>query len=65
MEFESISDVFVTCMKEVVSALNSLHERDVVHRDLKPENVLITNQHYCHKTISRTFHASIVQLFAN
>ena len=58
MEFESFSDVLVTCMKDVVSALNYLHERDIVHRDLKPENVLVTNQHYCHEdeaTVSRIY----------
>ena len=49
MEFESFSNVLVTCMKDVVSALNYLHERDIIHRDLKPENVLVTNQHYCHE----------------
>ena len=58
MEFESFSDVLVTCMKDMVSALNYLHERDIVHRDLKPENVLVTNQHYCHEdeaTVSRIY----------
>ena len=50
MEFESCSDVLVTCMKDVVSALNNLHERDIVHRDLKPENDLLTSisiKHLC------------------
>ena len=46
----SFSDVIPVCLRDVVNALKVLHDMDISHRDLKPSNVLVSNQHYCHKS---------------
>ena len=48
-DFKSFADVLVICIRDVVNALDYLHNYSIAHRDLKPENVLVSNQHYCQK----------------
>lgn len=31
-------------MRNILEALNYLHERNIVHRDLKPENLLLASK---------------------
>ncbi len=45
-----ISDIIPVCLRDVINALKVLHDMDISHRDLKPSNVLVSNQHYCHKS---------------
>ena len=33
----------LTFMKETASAINYLHERNLMHRDLKPQNIFVTS----------------------
>lgn len=49
-DFTSFSDVIPVCLRDVINVLKVLHDMDISHRDLKPSNVLVSNQHYCHKS---------------
>ncbi len=49
-DFTSFSDIIPVCLRDVINALKVLHDMDISHRDLKPSNVLVSNQHYCHKS---------------
>ena len=33
--------------RDVVTAIEYLHGKNIVHRDIKPANVLVSNKHYC------------------
>ena len=45
LKINSFSEELSAClMKQILSAVNYLHERKIVHRDLKPENVLFEHK---------------------
>ena len=33
------------CIKDILTGLEYLHQRNIAHRDLKPANILVSNQH--------------------
>ncbi len=36
--------------RDVVTAIDYFHNRNIVHRNIKPRNVLVSNTHYCNLT---------------
>jgi serine/threonine protein kinase len=38
-------------MKDILSGLNLMHEKNFVHRDLKPENILINIENHGKQTL--------------
>ena len=48
--FDHLNDVYtldnekaVVFLKQIISALEYLHERKIMHRDIKPENIVISS----------------------
>jgi tRNA A-37 threonylcarbamoyl transferase component Bud32 len=44
-EFASFANLLPVCVKDILTGLDYLHNKNIAHRDLKPSNILVCNQH--------------------